>query len=1417
MTNEDVSSIQSAVMIGIASALTTSASGGTTPMAQLVTDTTNAATSNTFAGHVSSAVTTGVTSALSSPAVVKAAPALAALATTPTNDTTGVVASIAAAASSAASTAVTTIAPANASATASNTEANLVSNTAAAAVTAATVTQATIARNVMVVANVAPVSPFASDQITIEGTPPATATVGTVYVGFTPTTTCNGTVGNSCSVKDASGNTITTPLTYTTSGSIPAGLSFDSANGTLTGTPTMAGNYSGTLTVSDGISRTSLNYTIAVSPANNVTTSSQSIGITTFTPTTLSVSGTSTISATATSGLAVTFSSTTPSVCTVSGTTVSGVAAGTCIIAADQNGNATYNAATQVTQNITVWPVSLVGQSISTITFNPATLSIGSAVTVSSTATSGLAVTFTSTTPSICTVIGNTVTGVAMGICTIAANQAGNATYSAANQITNNITDTGISQSISTITFSPTTLSIGSTATVSAASTSGLTVTFSSTTPSVCTVSGNTVTGIATGTCTISANQAGDATYGPANQITQNITDTGASQSIGAITFNPATLLIASTSMVSATATSGLDVTFSSTTPSICTLIGNTVTGIATGTCTIAANQAGNANYIPANQITQNITVTKQPQTISTLTFNPTTLSARGTTTVSATATSGLAVKFSSITPSVCTVSGSTVRGVAKGICTIAANQAGNATYSAAGQITQNITGIAANQSIGTIAFNPTTLSVGSTTTVSATATSDLVVTFSATTPSTCTVSGNTVAGVATGTCTIAANQSGDDTYSAANQVTQNITVTKQSQTIDSITFNPTTLSIGSTATVSATATSGLAVTFSSTTPSVCTVTGSSVTGVSAGTCTIAANQVGNATYGAASQITQNITNTTASQSLDSITFNPTTLSIGGTTTVSATATSGLAVTFSSTIPSICTVSGNTVTGVATGTCTISANQAGNATYSAANQITQNITVGKGSQSITFGSAPSVVVGGTGTVSATGGSSSSSVTFSSTTTDVCTISGTTVTGVTAGTCTIAANQVGDSNYTAAPQVTQNITVGKGTQSIGAVSFNPSSLHVGGTTTAVATASSGLTISFNSTTTGVCTVSGTTVSGVAVGTCTITADQAGDSNYNAATQATQDISVGKGTQTITFATAPFVSVAGGTGVVSATSTSGLAVTFSSTTTNICTISGSTVTGIVACTCTIAANQAGNSNWNAATQVTQDITVQYTINDTGITTCSDASSNGNHCPMTGFPGQDAEFGRDANSATNSDTDGHAGFKFTKIDTSGGALDVGAGTWSCIFDNVTGLMWEVKTNDGGLRYMNNTYTWYNPDSSTNGGNSSTQNGGICTGSINCDTYSFVQAVNTAGLCGHSDWRMPTMDELTGIADLSVTSPTIDTTFFPNTPSSSFWSSSPYAWDSSNAWDVVFSGGNDYWNDRSNTYAVRLVRVGQ
>lgn len=167
-------------------------------------------------------------------------------------------------------------------------------------------------------------------------------------------------------------------------------------------------------------------------------------------------------------------------------------------------------------------------------------------------------------------------------------------------------------QSIMTIDFSPAFLTINATTTASAAATSGLPVTLTSITPATCTISGSTVTGIAAGTCTIVANQVGDSNYNAATPISQNITVGKANQSLAEITFPHPILPLNGFTTASTTASSGLDVTWFSFTPSVCTFANdNTINGIAPGTCTITANQIGDTNYNSAPPISQDIPVVK--------------------------------------------------------------------------------------------------------------------------------------------------------------------------------------------------------------------------------------------------------------------------------------------------------------------------------------------------------------------------------------------------------------------------------------------------------------------------------------------------------------------------------------------------------------------------------------------------------------------------------------------------------------------------------------------------------------------------------------------------------------------------------------------------------------------------------------
>jgi len=176
------------------------------------------------------------------------------------------------------------------------------------------------------------------------------------------------------------------------------------------------------------------------------------------------------------------------------------------------------------------------------------------------------------------------------------------------------------------------------------------------------------------------------------------------------------------------------------------------------------------------------------------------------------------------------------------------------------------------------------------------------------------------------------------------------------------------------------------------------------------------------------------------------------------------------------------------------------------------------------------------------------------------------------------------------------------------------------------------------------------------------------------------------------------------------------------------------------------------------------------------------------------------------------------GDAGFDFTALNASGQATAPTSGVTPhpCVRHNVTGLVWEVKTADGGLRDQYWTYTWY--DSVHNyGGNPGATSGGDCKTSGRCDTEKYVADVNATRLCGYSDWRMPSLQELQSIVNHDRYNPTIDPTYFPNTRSSFFWSGSPDAVSSDYAWSVSFGYGSDGYDIRSYRNFVRLVRGGQ
>lgn len=122
------------------------------------------------------------------------------------------------------------------------------------------------------------------------------------------------------------------------------------------------------------------------------------------------------------------------------------------------------------------------------------------------------------------------------------------------------------------------------------------------------------------------------------------------------------------------------------------------------------------------------------------------------------------------------------------------------------------------------------------------------------------------------------------------------------------------------------------------------------------------------------------------------------------------------------------------------------------------------------------------------------------------------------------------------------------------------------------------------------------------------------------------------------------------------------------------------------------------------------------------------------------------------------------------FLKLGIRGNELKEDAGQWACVVDMRSGLSWEVKNSNGGLRDKKHSYSWFDPSHENLKG---IADGGRCKGGIQCDTNAYIQALNAQNFCGHSDWRLPTREEIQQLVEMghNKTEATINQKLFPDT----------------------------------------------
>ncbi|MEP5074120.1 MAG: hypothetical protein ABJR07_07020, partial [Lentilitoribacter sp.] len=436
--------------------------------------------------------------------------------------------------------------------------------------------------------------------------------------------------------------------------------------------------------------------------------------------------------------------------------------AGTTNITTSQSGDATYNPAIDVMQVLTV----LKADQLVTIDPVPDKLTTDGPFTVNAQTTSGLTLEY-SIASGPASISGTTVTLDAVsGMVILEVSQAGNVNYNGTSEsISFNISDPAkTDQTISFDAIADKTFGDTSFGLVASA-TSALAVDLSVVSGPI-SITGNEVMITGAGTAIISANQSGDGTFNPAPEVTQTFIINKAVQSIS---FNEIADKIFDDDpfTINASASSGQPVTYGVVSGPV-SVSGATVTISGAGVATIAVNQAGNENYLPADEVTQSFTIGKANQTIS---INPVAdkLIIDDPFDISASVDTGLELTYEVIGPA--SISGTTISlDGSSGVVTVTVSQLGNENYHSTSQsisfdvinpskMDQTITfDPIANKTYGDPSFELVT-----------SASSGLSVQLSVISGPV-SISGSTVSLNGAGDVTLAASQTGDDDYNAASE-----------------------------------------------------------------------------------------------------------------------------------------------------------------------------------------------------------------------------------------------------------------------------------------------------------------------------------------------------------------------------------------------------------------------------------------------------------------------------------------------------------------------------------------------------------------------------------------------------------------------------------------------------------------------
>jgi hypothetical protein len=651
--------------------------------------------------------------------------------------------------------------------------------------------------------------------------------------------------------------------------------------------------------------------------------------------------------------------------------------------------------------------------------------------------------------------------------------------------------------------------------------------------------------------------------------------------------------------------------TYSSATSVVISVNGNSASVAGAGTSVITATftPTDTTNYVSGGTSTMTITVGKLTPTFGSWTGVTKTYGDASFALIPPTPSTPGTFTYTSGTTSAITVSGSTATVAGAGTSLITGTFAPTDTtnYNSGGTTTMTVT---VGKATPTFTWSGVTKTYGDTnfSLTAPTPSTPGTFTYSSSTPSVLSVSASTATVVGAGTSTITATFTPTATANYVSGLTTSMVVTVQQRAQTTLTITSTAVIYGSTLTLTTSGGDGSGSVSYVVDSGPCTVLGSTLTPTGAGTCLVTATKAANGNYLA---VSTNSTAVTVAKQTPTFTWSDVSKIYGETFSLTApTPSTPGTFTYSSATTSVVIISTNSATVVSNGTSVITGtftpNDATN--FVSGGTITMTVSADRATITVTPTAGQSKVYGENNpniTYSVTSGALVGS--------DV--LSGAlTYTGSNAGSYPISIGTLTNSKYiiTLTPV---NFSITKATQAAVTLSSLSSAFSSSNKTVSLTGSGGTGTGSYqyaldNSNITVGCSVTGSTLSYTTAGTCVVAVKRTLDTNYLERTDAVS-FSIGLASQTITFGSLSAKNYSSDTFTVSASSSASLTVVFTSGSPTICTtsgVSGSTITLLNVGTCVINTNQIGDSNVAAASQVSQN----FTVNPRAITVTADAKT-------------------------------------------------------------------------------------------------------------------------------------------------------------------------------------------------------------